>query len=137
MGKVKNLRFDFFHIKKLLLLQMESINKFDYDPSKWSGEINSGELLVEPDQTMTIREIFEKFKLGIPMDDMRRNLEYNDTDSSVNYAVDEMDMMNELSNIEARVKRRQSMANRENEVKASKSIEQAVETQVEKEKTNE
>ncbi|WNK13894.1 MAG: hypothetical protein [Microvirus sp.] len=49
----------------------------NYVPSE--GEINSGELMVIPDQAYTIPEIFEKFRRGINLP-LERDVYYTDTD---------------------------------------------------------
>lgn len=59
--------------KKVLIIR----NWNNYELSK--GEKNSGELLVVPDQSYTIPEIFEKFRRGIQLP-LEREVSYSDTD---------------------------------------------------------
>lgn len=49
----------------------------NYEISK--GEVNSGEIMVIPDQAYTIPEIFEKFRRGINLP-LEREVSYTDTD---------------------------------------------------------
>lgn len=60
------------------------VNQLTYDFNKFAGEQNSGELIVEPEKCLTIREIAEQFASGYDITPLKGNLdeglEYNDDD---------------------------------------------------------
>lgn len=76
-------------------------NSYKYDPDL-STEINSGELLVVPDQSYTIPEIIEKFTRGISLNIMRE-ASYSDTDDFDE--VDERSMIKDYTDIQESVER--------------------------------
>lgn len=47
---------------------MKSISKFHYNCKKQKYEVNSGEIKVEPCSCLSIKDIFERFRLGLPLD---------------------------------------------------------------------
>lgn len=52
---------------------MKCICKFAYRLKPEFKEVNSGEYMVEPNQAFTLQEIFDKFRLGEPINDLVRN----------------------------------------------------------------
>lgn len=44
---------------------MKVLNQFSYDPTLVNYESNSGELVTVPDQSLTVREILERYTSGV------------------------------------------------------------------------
>lgn len=44
---------------------MKVFSQFSYDPSSIEYEVNSGELVTVPDQSLTVREILERYTSGV------------------------------------------------------------------------
>lgn len=57
--------------------------KTQYDEVELYGERNNGELITEPDQSLTVKEILYRFTNGLPLDVPIRNPHY-DEDEDLN-----------------------------------------------------
>lgn len=85
---------------------MKFISIINYVPED-CGEVNSGELQTDPtQQNLPIREIWERWRRHIPINDQFRNLDVgreidleNEDVPQPRYDVDEMEVINELNSI--------------------------------------
>lgn len=53
-------------------------NQFEQNIDNFVGETNSGEVLVEPEKCLTIREIAERFAMGYDISEYRNSLDVGD-----------------------------------------------------------
>ncbi|UPW40791.1 hypothetical protein [Sigmofec virus UA08Rod_6926] len=54
---------------------------YNHEPSQ--GEVIEGKSLTVPDRSLTLREIFDRFARGQPLDNIQRNVEYQDVDDDM------------------------------------------------------
>lgn len=60
-------------------MKVKIYTSLNYPHGKFKGEVNSGEILVQPDQSYSVEEILEKFSKGLTLP-IGNSLEYPDDD---------------------------------------------------------
>lgn len=82
---------------------------YTYENKTSEMEENSGKVLTEPDQALSIREIVERYSRGIPLTDLVREGEYYEEEND-NFAGEDFNQIKTMDMVEIDEKRRENKA---------------------------